>query len=134
MKIDLSRLDDPAWVEWKDGVEILVRPLPVSKTNELRKRATPKKFEFANGVRVPGQPDNDKYNDLLQEWLVKDWRGILDRDGNEVPCTPENIKAILDHFHELRLFVVMAGRDLETYRQQQGKEEEGNSSASHDGC
>jgi hypothetical protein len=129
MKLDLEKLDEGVWVEWKDGVEVKIRPLPVSKSVELQKKATRKKFEFVDGRRQTTETiDGDKYNDLLQAHLIEDWRGFYDQNDEPIPCNAETKKAILDYMHEFRLFVVMAGRELEAHRQEQQEKEEKNSS------
>ena len=127
MKINLEQLDEAVWVAWKDGVEIKIRPLPVSRTRELEKRATSKKVEFVNGRKQTREViDDEKFNELLQEHLIADWRGLYDQNGEPISCTPENKKAILDYVHELRLFVVMSGQELEDLRQEEQEAEEKN--------
>lgn len=128
MKINLENLDEAVWVEWKNGVKVKIRPLPTSKTVELQKLATSTTFEFINGRRTTVKKvDDEKFNDLLQEHIIEDWKGFKDQDGNDIPCTPKTKTAIMDYLHEFRLFVVMAGNELEQYRQEQQEEAEKNS-------
>jgi len=128
MKINFDAIGEGVWVEWKDGVRVKIRPLPVSKTTELQKKATTKKMEFVAGRRqVVETVDDEQFNDLLQEWLLEDWSGWDDQNDEPIPCNPKTIKAILDYFHEFRLFVVMTGGELEDHRQEQQKEAEKNS-------
>lgn len=128
MKINLEAISEGVWVEWKDGVEVKIRPLSSSKTVGFQKAATKKEFEFVNGRRtVTKKIDDEKFNDSLQDWLVEDWRGLYDQNDKPIPCNAETKKAILDYVHEFRLFVVMAGQELEQYRQDQQKEAEKNS-------
>ena len=127
MKINLEQLDEAVWVAWKDGVEIKIRPLPVSRTRELEKKATSKKVEFVNGRKQTREIiDDEKFNELLQEHLIAGWRGLYDQNGEPIPCLAENKKAILDYVHELRLFVVMSGQELEDLRQKEQEAEEKN--------
>jgi len=128
MKINLETMGEGVWVEWKDGVRVKLRPLATSKTVELRKAATKKTFEFLNGRRnVVEETDDEQFNDLLQEHLIEDWDGFYDQNDKPVPCNAETKKAILDYFHEFRLFAVTAGQELEQYRQAAKEEAEKNS-------
>lgn len=127
MKIDLEKMDDAVWVEWKDGIEVKLRPLPVSKTVEMQKKATKKKVEFEAGrKKIVEVIDNEKFNELLQEHLIEDWRGFFDQNDQPIPCNAETKKAILDYLHELRLFIVMAGGEINEYKQEKKEEEEKN--------
>lgn len=127
MKVNLDTLDEAAWFEWKGGVRVLIRPLSVSKTRELKKKATKKAFDFSKGRKERIEKlDEEKYNRLLQEHIVSDWENIYDQNGHPLPCNPETKAALLDHFHDLRAFCIASAQEFEDYQQEKTEEEEKN--------
>jgi hypothetical protein len=128
MRLNLAKMDEAVWVDWKHGVRVKIRPLPTSKAIEIQKRATKRNMVFVNGRReFRDEIDNAAYDALLQEHLIEDWDGFVDQNDQPIPCTPENKKAILDFMHEFRLFVVMAGKELEELKLQAREEDQKNS-------
>lgn len=118
MKIDLSKLDDSAWVKYEGGVELKIRPLSASKQEALKNKASSNQIEFVNGRRVTVQKLNDReYEELLRDWIIEDWRGIVDQGDEPIPCTLEMKMPILDHLHKMRAFALDAALDLQSIKQ-----------------
>ena len=71
------------------GVEgVYIVPMSDTERDKLRKRFTTKK-PTRNGL-VDELDSAGFYHARLKN-MIKDWVGFTDIDGNEVPCTPENI-------------------------------------------
>jgi len=120
MIIDLAKIDESAWVPYEGDVELLVRPLSSSKQDEFDKAATADKIEFVGGRRVTVKKrDEEKYEELLRDWIVEDWKGFVDPEKNPIPCTKEVKIQILDHMHKLRRFALDAALDLHAIKQEQ---------------
>lgn len=126
MKLDISKLEESAWVEYRDGMEILVRPLPASKRDEFERQAAVYRVDKIRNVRIK-EIDELKQEELLRDYMIEDWRGIVDQNDNPIPCTKENKLLILDHLHELRGFVLKAALDLQGMIELQKAENEKNS-------
>ena len=127
MRVNLDTLNEPVWVDWKDGVRVLLQPLPASKNRELKNKATRRKVDFSTGRKQRVETvDDDKYNRLLEEHILLDWENISDQTGAPLPCNDRTKRALLDHFHEFRFFVISTAQELENYQQEKTEEEEKN--------
>ena len=113
MIIDLQKIDEAAWCEFQDGVDLLIRPLSSSKRNELEKKATVSILKFEKGRRQQiSELDPDKMESLIIAWIIKDWRGIVDPSKNKIPCTDENKSLVFDYLHDMRRFAIEAATSL----------------------
>jgi hypothetical protein len=69
-----------------------------------------------------GNLDPDVSDALMREvysrYIVKDWRGINDVDGNPVPCTPENVAEFFQAFPELFSDVVSYATEMATFSEE----------------
>ena len=43
--------------------------------------------------QTPEQKKQER--EMFWDYVLQDWRGLVDVEGNEIPCTPENKKLIL---------------------------------------
>lgn len=119
MIIDLEKMDDSAWVAYKGDVELLIRPLSSSKQEEFKAAATRKHVESIGGRRVTvDKIDDQKYEELLRDWIVEDWKGFMDKKKNAIVCTKEVKLKILDHMHDMRRFAIDVALDLDSVKQE----------------
>jgi len=84
----------------RDKVSFLINPLTDEVYSELRERYTTEKVEtvFVQGRRETQrttQVDNDGLNEALIDYIVKDWKGVVDEKERELPCTRENKLALV---------------------------------------
>ncbi len=87
MKIN-TKLHKGSWFEWEDGVELKLRPFPISQM-------TPDLTEMELGQKM-----------FL--YCVVDWKGIIDEDTDKQVRVSDKMKAYLyDHFPALTNFVAI---------------------------
>lgn len=78
------------WVKYGHGVEFLIRPINSDVTEQFRKRS-----ETGNMITDPKtrrqvpELNNVLHEELLRNYIIEDWKGVLDQDNNDVPCTPD---------------------------------------------
>jgi len=53
---------------------------------------------------------------IISESLLKDWSGVLDSEGNEVPYTKENGLDALMKYEQLSIEIMEAATDIENFR------------------
>jgi len=101
--------------QYVEGVAFWIRPLTRSKIRELRKGCENTRLE-PNPLTRSMEPvvdlDNEKFEDVLCDYLIEKWEGIGDADGNPLPPTLENKKLVLDHT-SLYDFVWLQARSLD---------------------
>lgn len=111
MKINLKELDSSTWVDYQGDIKLKIRPLSVSKNKELEKECT----------GSDGKIDPDALNKKLPDYIIEDWEGFIDQDDQPIPCTLEMKVAILNHFHDLRLWALKTATNLFKVKQEQQK-------------
>jgi len=90
MALKLNKSDDIFWIN-EQGTDFLVRPLPLSEENGLRKRHT----RIRQGVQ---QTDQDQlYKDRFDK-IVRDWRNIELNGTQDPPCNRDYKDWICEHF------------------------------------
>ena len=62
----------------------------------------------------------------LAETVVVDWKNVQDREGNDLPCTVENVKQILMDLPELRQVVFDESQNHANFAAEQTEENAGN--------
>ena len=73
-----------------DSGEVCVRLATPRKTREISKASGRQKIEYKGGQRYNyTETDEEKSSRLLWDYIIVDWRGLEDNDGNPIPCTPE---------------------------------------------
>lgn len=58
--------------------------------------------------------------------ILKDWRGLIDDDGTEIPYSVETAKQILTDYPDLREFVILVAQDNDRFRTEAREDAEGN--------
>lgn len=101
MPLKLSKKDPAAkiegkWFTFAGDVEFKVRPLLGTVLRELSSASRTGRMVADRNGRMVAQVDDEKYNDLLTDYLLEDWRGVVDEAGAAVPVNLENRKALLD--------------------------------------
>lgn len=98
------------------GAAFWVRPLTSSKLEELHKECTKVKMELHQQSRQMAPvktTDDNRFNDLLIDYILAKWEGVGDENGNELPVSLENKKLIMDQLI-LREFIWAAAQALDT--------------------
>lgn len=98
MEFDVTNLNPGTWFplgkDEKDG-RICLRICDAESLRQIRKQTVKKKVEFK---KVEGKPErfesadvnDDLQEELIWDYCIIDWEGILDKDKNPIPCTREN--------------------------------------------
>jgi len=97
--VDLEDLNPGVWFYFdEDKPEkggFCVRPLDSDTLDTITKETVTKKTVFKNGKRqVVQDVDTDKDRKLTIDYTLPDWK-VLDKDGNEIPCTIENKMSLI---------------------------------------
>jgi hypothetical protein len=115
LKINTKANPEGRWYKYAEGVEFQIRPLTSQVLRDLRKSVTQTRMEVNPTTRVMvsvDHVDDDKYNDVLNDHLLMDWKGIGNEDGEPLECNLENKKLILNQI-PLRDFIWGAAQALD---------------------
>ncbi|HDM78814.1 MAG TPA: hypothetical protein ENG51_20485 [Deltaproteobacteria bacterium] len=102
LNVDNKVFNEGVWCEYEEGARFRIRPLTPKKYRELRNRCT--SHQWKRGQLVE-KVDEDKLNEMVNDWIIADWEGIVDATGKPIPCTKENKQVLLDNFTEIAAFV-----------------------------
>lgn len=113
-----------AWVEFGDGVAVLVRFVPRDELVAIGKKAVivtfdPKTKKESRDYDVIGA------DVMIAKAAIVDWRGLT-LDGAAFPCTPENIELLITKWSEFSKFVSNACVDIGLLTAAQAEETEKN--------
>lgn len=98
---DNENWPEGVWGTFSQGVEIKVRKLTAEAIRELRKpflktemvpNASSRRMELSEQI-----DNQEKYDDAVTDYLIEDFRGIGDEDGNSLPLDLESKKRIVNH-------------------------------------
>ena len=108
------------WGTFSEGVEVKVRKLTAEAVRELRKpflkvemvvNTSSRQMEPREQVKDP-----DKYDDALTDYLIEDFKGIGDEEGNSLPVTLESKKRMMNNL-ALKDWIWAFAQSIETSQQ-----------------
>lgn len=103
MKVsEFMKPSEGCWFDFKDDLKIKIKPLTKALSRRISRLCTEKKYKKGGYHDVV---DDDKMDKLLSKELVVDWKNFQDNSGKDIPCTPDNVTALLDNWQELSVFV-----------------------------
>lgn len=70
-------------------VVYICRELTTTKWRELQRQHTRKVLNKAT-KQMENVTDNEAFSDAIVDYVLMDWRGIVERGGAAAPCTTEN--------------------------------------------
>lgn len=101
------------WVKYDDETKVLLARIDnpeyaVALERERRKlRNADARFEPGKVGVVPGETtEHETQCKLLSQFIVKDWTGALDENGNPLPYSPEAGEQLLNTYLDFFLFVL----------------------------
>jgi len=98
----------------------------ISKKTQIRRSEVkgdpPTRFDYME-YREGGQ---EKEFALTWDYCIIDWKGVVDQNGNEIPCTSENKVKLMSGSVSFSDFVVKCTRKLNEASINQEKVREGN--------
>lgn len=110
--------EEGAWVELRPGIHVRIRSSSSSTVREYATKLAKNQRNImkANGWVLP--PKMSDRNDVLlcKHAIVTDWNGVTDREGNDVPYSPENVEKILIMLPRFREDIMFASQTDETYK------------------
>ena len=83
------------WFDYDEDTSFLIRPFPLSE-------------------RVLSPSGSIIHSLVIKQvtYCLLDWKGFKDENGNDVKCTDENKKFILDYSEELILFISAKAKEM----------------------
>lgn len=93
--------------EFPDGSGgVSVRVCPAAVIKRINKETTIKTAKLKRGQLVKDTTiDEDKYDAMLWDHVITDWKGVFDSNKIELPCTAENKIFIMNNSIEFAQFI-----------------------------
>lgn len=91
------------WIDLLHGVRLRIAPLTTVMVAAAQAVARRRAFDV---IRREDAPEDDNLRRGLALMLtiqalgrecIREWQGVVDEDGADVPCTPQTIDALLSH-------------------------------------
>ena len=94
-KFSLKDPNPGVWFKFNDedpeSGEICIRPVNAEKRAEIQKRTVKRKVEYKHGQRFEYvETDDDKFSEMLWDYVISDWTRLEDDDGKPIQCNTEN--------------------------------------------
>ena len=94
-QFNLSDPNPGIWFKFDDSNpesgEIALRPQNADQRAKTRKTAIKNRVEYNHGQRYEVQDiDEDLFSELIWDYSIADWSGLVDDKGKDIPCTAEN--------------------------------------------
>ena len=127
--IDLEDLSPSYWFDYdEDGAAVKIRPTTPDILAHINKECVRKKAEYK---RLKGnqwqrfeyvEADQEEIQDRVHTWVVANWRGFYDKDGNEIPYSKEVAIKLMRHNPEFYAFVDRCLEFLDEQARKRGPE------------
>lgn len=89
-----------------DDGGVTVRVCPASVIKKISKATTKKLAKVKQGRLIKDEiVDEDKYDQMLWDYVIVDWKKVCGSDGIELPCTTENKVLMMNESIEFAQFV-----------------------------
>jgi hypothetical protein len=114
-KYDPEKIPEGVWFSYADGVRVKIRKLTGDVMKELRKPFVRLEMEYNPMSRRMEQSekiDTEKYDEALSAYIMEEWEGFGDENGNILQNTPESRRAIIN-IPALREFIWEAATSLD---------------------
>lgn len=111
IKLDINKTRKPFKINVQ-GASFTVLPLSRTRDKEITELFST--TEWKNGLEITKVSDEAVIAKAKD--VIKDWVGLEGADGKAIPCTPENIEAIMENYPELILQVMAEARNIHAKR------------------
>lgn len=111
-----------------NDINVKLRRMTCKKSADVRRRLETQ-FKSHMDRKKGTYPDHigEKMINLqMSQAIVADWSNILDRDGTEIECTPENILTLCERLPAFRDLMVGYSMAMENFRIEDVEEAAGN--------
>lgn len=114
---DRTAEEEGKWIKFGTEIEIKIRRYKSRHTINMQ-RTLERPFEQMRRKGVlPQDIAEQVLHGMICKSIVVDWKGIYDREGNEIPFSPEAADALLTELTELRDNIVSTSMDMDNFRQ-----------------
>lgn len=124
---DKNLEEEGVWVDLGGNVQVKVARITSRKSKEVRRKLERPMVRKNRSDDLSIDQLEQLMTEQLAQAVIKDWRGVTDDEGNDLPCTVENCRTILTKFPDFREDVATASLEKETFRTAALQEELGNS-------
>ena len=114
--VDTTLENEGVWVDFGDDIMVKVTR---ENTDEAQKYRQKIMHKYRTHRKVPDEILTDLATKVLAHVLVKDWKGITDEKGKEMPFTPENAYKIFSEYKDFRDDVSSATQEREFFKQEE---------------
>lgn len=97
MKFDMGNLNPPAWFYFDDSDpsqgKVLLRVCSGTDLDDINRKTSkkqPPEYRRGNRYEIPDKVDEKRRAEMLWDFMIVDWEGVLDQNGYEIKCTPDN--------------------------------------------
>jgi len=109
MKFDLENLNPGTFFPFpeEDGEGgVTIRLASGDELTKIEKACVKKKFEYKKNQRFEViEEDDQKRSKMLWDYVICDWEGITDMNGNEIPCNTANKIKLMQNSTKFSTFV-----------------------------
>jgi len=111
MRVDMQKLNPGSWFSFDDDDpdfgRICLRVCPKDKDREFEETTSKKVVKTFKGLPYDStERDPAAYDALLWDYVIVDWEGIIDANGDQVPCTKEHKLSLMGNEPEFSRFVI----------------------------
>lgn len=117
---DQSLEEHGVWVDFGDGIEVKVTR---TNTKEAQKYKAQLEKPYRKLSQIPDDVQDGIYEKMIAHKIIKDWKGITDEEGKEVPYSPDAALKILQTFRDFRDDIILAASERETFRKIEAEEQ-----------
>ena len=93
--VDTTLENEGVWVDFGDDIMVKVTR---ENTDEAQKYRQKIMHKYRTHRKVPDEILTDLATKVLAHVLVKDWKGITDEKGKEMPFSPDNAYKIFSEY------------------------------------
>lgn len=112
MRIDTENLNPGVFFPFTEEEDdddpggITIRLANGEVLDAINKKCTKKRVEFRRGQRFEVIDEDDKRrSELLWDYVIIDWKGLDDMDGNPIPCTKDSKISLMRRSVRVAAFV-----------------------------
>jgi hypothetical protein len=123
LKLSNETNKEGKWFTYATDIELKIRPILGTSIREIELSAqTGRQVVDPRTRKMVPEIDEKKRDELLTDYIIEDWRGVVDDDDKPVPVTLENKKALLN-LVQISDFVWESARSLDMIVERQKNSE-----------
>jgi hypothetical protein len=100
------------WCEYDEDVSIKIKAMTPEFLRKSKNKFVIKKKSKRRNAGEEESFDEDGWDDHLVDYVIEDWKGIVNTNNETVPCVSENKKILMDKFSSLKVWILQESRNL----------------------